>query len=68
MRLLRFLLRYYPPGIILEYEQGSQIRTKTIDLLDLTERSNVYELVGELQKTEPLITPSKAEQVGRRVS
>ena len=63
MRLIRFLLRYYPPGIILEYEQGNQTRTKTIDLLDLTERSNVFELVAQLQATEPLITPSKADQV-----
>ena len=63
MRLVRFLLRYYPPGIILEYEQGSQTRTRTIDLLDLTERSNIYELVAQLQANEPLITPSKTDQV-----
>ncbi|PWA20176.1 hypothetical protein CCH79_00003685 [Gambusia affinis] len=36
MRLKRFLLRYYPPGIILEYERGGYLRTKSIDLLDLT--------------------------------
>ncbi len=51
MRLKRFLLRYYPPGmnkcflkiliyeliigIILEYEQSNVLKTKSIDLLDL---------------------------------
>ncbi|GCB75054.1 hypothetical protein scyTo_0020314, partial [Scyliorhinus torazame] len=36
MRLKRFLLRYYPPGIILEYEKGGETKNKSIDLLDLT--------------------------------
>ena len=35
MKLKRFLLRYYPPGIILEYEQQNILKTKSIDLLDL---------------------------------
>ena len=25
MKLKRFLLRYYPPGIILEYEQSGEV-------------------------------------------
>lgn len=37
MKLKRFLLRYYPPGIILEYELRDATRgTKEIDLLHLT--------------------------------
>ena len=36
MRLRRFLLRYYPPGITLEYEHSSGTPDcKTIDLLTL---------------------------------
>uniref|UniRef100_A0A0L8FN25 Uncharacterized protein n=1 Tax=Octopus bimaculoides TaxID=37653 RepID=A0A0L8FN25_OCTBM len=35
MKLKRFLVRYYPPGIILEYEKSGEIKSKTIDLLDL---------------------------------
>ncbi|KAL7990874.1 hypothetical protein Chor_014304, partial [Crotalus horridus] len=35
MKLKRFLLRYYPPGIILEYIQSGELKTKSIDLLDL---------------------------------
>lgn len=37
MKLKRFLLRYYPPGIILEYELRDHSREmKEIDLLHLT--------------------------------
>lgn len=37
MKLKRFLLRYYPPGIILEYELRDGTREmKEIDLLHLT--------------------------------
>jgi dynein assembly factor with WDR repeat domains 1 len=37
MKLKRFLLRYYPPGLILEYERRDGSRnTKIIDLLALT--------------------------------
>ena len=28
MKLKRFLLRYYPPGIILEFEQAGELKTK----------------------------------------
>ena len=36
MKLKRFLLRYYPPGIILEYlRSNGEIETKSIDLLNL---------------------------------
>lgn len=37
MKLKRFLLRYYPPGIILEYvKKNGEIETKSIDLLNLS--------------------------------
>ena len=36
MKLRRFLLRYYPPGIILEYESNEELKQKTIDLLELS--------------------------------
>lgn len=41
MRLKRFLLRYYPPGIILEYirKDGTEGQ-KSIDLLNLTAEYN----------------------------
>ena len=46
MKLKRFLLRYHPPGIILEYlRKNGEIETKSIDLLNLTPEyvpSNLY--------------------------
>ena len=37
MRLVRFLLRYFPPGLILEYERRAGSRNTTcVDLLQLT--------------------------------
>lgn len=35
-KLRKFLLRYYPPGIILQYERDGVMMQKPIDLLDLT--------------------------------
>ena len=29
MKLKRFLLRYYPPGIILEYQKGDDVRERS---------------------------------------
>ncbi|TKS81190.1 Dynein assembly factor with WDR repeat domains 1 [Collichthys lucidus] len=63
MKLKRFLLRYYPPGIILEYDKGGNLRTKSIDLLDLTPETNPDELFAEIRQSEPLITESRADQV-----
>jgi len=43
MKLKRFLLRYYPPGIILEYELRDATREmKEIDLLHLTAEYVTY--------------------------
>ncbi len=37
MKLKRFLLRYYPPGILLEYiRNNGEVETKSIDLLNLS--------------------------------
>ena len=37
MKLKRFLLRFHPPGIILEYlKRNGENETKSIDLLNLT--------------------------------
>lgn len=36
MKLLRFLVRYYPPGIILEYsDNNNSVKSKMVDLLTL---------------------------------
>ena len=39
MKLKRLLLRYYPPGIILEYtRKNGEKETKSIDLLNLSNK------------------------------
>ncbi|KAJ7324849.1 hypothetical protein JRQ81_017869 [Phrynocephalus forsythii] len=63
MKLKRFLLRYYPPGIILEYVQGGEVKTKSIDLLDLNVATDVGALVEDIRNAEPLITASHKNQV-----
>ncbi|XP_069753331.1 dynein assembly factor with WD repeat domains 1 isoform X3 [Narcine bancroftii] len=67
MKLKRFLLRYYPPGIILEYEKGGETRSKSIDLLDLTPVADTDVVVHEIQRIEPLVTASRTEQVKQLV-
>lgn len=56
MRLKRFLLRYYPPGIILEYTRRGVIKTKSIDLLDLSPYTDVEVLLNVIIRQEPLIS------------
>ena len=56
MKLKKFLLRYYPPGILLEYVRSNgEVETKSIDLLNLSSeyyifqlRTDVDELVDEI--------------------
>uniref|UniRef100_A0A3B4AHS2 Uncharacterized protein n=1 Tax=Periophthalmus magnuspinnatus TaxID=409849 RepID=A0A3B4AHS2_9GOBI len=62
MKLKRFCLRYYPPGFIIEYEKEGQLRTKSIDLLELSTEC-VNELVKEIVKSEPLITEHWTDEV-----
>uniref|UniRef100_A0A8B9L248 Dynein assembly factor with WDR repeat domains 1 n=1 Tax=Astyanax mexicanus TaxID=7994 RepID=A0A8B9L248_ASTMX len=50
-------------GIILDFEKGGQLRTKSIDLLDLTPECDVNEVLLEIRRVEPLITVSREEQV-----
>jgi len=57
MKLKRFLLRYFPPGVILEYERSNgEIETKSIDLLNLSHETDVALLVEEIMMEEPIIT------------
>mmetsp|Transcript_2982 Transcript_2982/g.8482 ORF Transcript_2982/g.8482 Transcript_2982/m.8482 type:complete len:84 (-) Transcript_2982:1280-1531(-) len=57
MKLKRFLLRYYPPGILLEYEQAGELKTKSVDLLNLTPESDVEVLVNQIVRQE--VQPSR---------
>lgn len=59
MKLKKFLLRYYPPGILLEYiKSNGEEETKSIDLLNLNASTDVEGLVEEIMQEEPIITAS----------
>lgn len=72
MKLKRFLLRYHPPGIILEYlRKSGEVETKSIDLLNLTPeylsyfvtpfwyRTDIDRLIDQILLEEPLISESR---------
>lgn len=60
MKLKKLLLRYFPPGIILEYERSNgESEVKSLDLLNLTPDTDVSALVEEILAEEPLIPLSK---------
>jgi dynein assembly factor with WDR repeat domains 1 len=60
MKLKRFLLRYYPPGIILE---DSDLTLKEIDVLDLNESTDINHLAEIIVSNEPLISNRKKHHV-----
>ena len=54
-RLHRILIRFYPPGIILEFiDTEGIIENKSIDLLNLSENSDIDFLVDQIVDKEPL--------------
>ncbi len=64
MKLCRFLLRYYPPGIVLEYELSDKSkRTKEIDILELNGFTDVDELASQIIEKELLISHGKKTQL-----
>ena len=64
MKLKKILIRYYPPGITLEYVRSNgEVESKCIDLLNLSADTNVDELISEIMAEEPLITESKRPQI-----
>ncbi|XP_017790200.1 PREDICTED: dynein assembly factor with WDR repeat domains 1-like [Habropoda laboriosa] len=63
MKLLKFLLRYFPPGLALEYTQGQDVKTKMIDLLDLSAETDIRALAESIKAAEPVITENVMEQL-----
>ena len=59
MKVRRLLLRYYPPGISVEYQRrNGDIHMKTIDLLELAPDSDVDTVVSQLV-THPLLSTTQ---------
>ena len=49
MKLKKILIRYYPPGITLEYiRSNGSVESKCIDLLNLSKETNVDDLITEI--------------------
>lgn len=46
MKLKNILIRYYPPGIILEYvRKNGEVESKCIDLLNLSKETDIDQLI-----------------------
>ena len=64
MKLKKILVRYYPPGITLEYSRSNgEVESKCIDLLNLSKDTDIDELISEIMAEEALITESKRPQI-----
>lgn len=64
MKLKKILIRYFPPGITLEYVRSNgEVESKCIDLLNLSKETDIDELITEIMAEEPLITESKRPQI-----
>lgn len=67
-KLKRLLLRYYPPGIILEHKEDGEIYQRSIDLLDLSPSTETEVLVSHVVEQEaPLLGESKRSAVRHMV-
>jgi dynein assembly factor with WDR repeat domains 1 len=68
MKLKRFLLRYHPPGIILEYlRKSGEVETKSIDLLNLTLETDIDRLIDQILLEEPLISEARKPQLKKLI-
>ncbi|XP_066901963.1 dynein assembly factor with WD repeat domains 1 isoform X3 [Halyomorpha halys] len=63
MKLEKFLLRYFPPGLGLEYSQGGKIKKKMINLLDLTTSTDIINVGKTIMDNELLVTKSVKPQL-----
>lgn len=66
--LKRFLIRYFPPGIIVEYaDEFGELQAQTIDLLDLSVSSNPDLLADSIIREVQVIPNSKKPQLLRLI-
>lgn len=69
MKLKRFLLRYFPPGVILEYELKDKSKElREIDLLHLNSKTDVDVIVKQICFEEPLISDAKKPHLRKLLS
>ena len=59
-KLSKLMVRFFPPGIILEFiDSEGFIDNKSIDLLNLSENSDIPYLVQQINEKEPLTIKHK---------
>ena len=59
-KLEKIMVRFFPPGIILEFSNSyGEIDSKSIDLLNLSENSDIPYLVQQINEKEPLTIKHK---------
>jgi|UniRef100_K3WPY0 dynein assembly factor with WDR repeat domains 1 len=64
MQLRRIYLRYFPPGLRLEYALSSgAVERKTVDLLHVSAESNIQHVVAQLLAREKLLTKAVAPKL-----
>ena len=62
-KLEKIMVRYFPPGIILELKDSDgYIDNKSIDLLNLSENSDIQYLVQQINEKEPLTIKYKSKK------
>ena len=66
-KLKKFLLRYYPPGIVLEYEHAGELMQRSVDLLDLVPDTDADTLVNAITAQESMIKESHREPLRKLV-
>jgi dynein assembly factor with WDR repeat domains 1 len=59
IKVKRLLLRYYPPGIIIEYELDGMFKSRHLDLLDLDKNTNIETLAETIIQNDNIIPSSK---------
>lgn len=62
--ILKFIhLRYYPPGLILQYlDCQGRNKEKTIELLELNYSSNVSKISNDILKNDPLLFSTRTQK------
>ena len=61
-KLEKIMVRYFHPGIILEFKDSDgYIDNKSIDLLNLSENSDIQYLVQQINEKEPLTIKYKSK-------
>ena len=62
-KLEKIMVRYFPPGIILEFKDlDGNLDNKSIDLLNLSENSDIPYLVQQINEKEPLTIKYKSKK------